>query len=258
MEADMVRNKYDLIHEMLRKEKVYYTKQQSQLEEEITLKNKELGIFSTILTFYGLILLFNRNPRKGLQRGCRIPRCVAGRVQELGTKVLCYTERKNKWNWLGQERTEGEAGALRRVRFIPDEVGRLPRPHLLHLRPLLGLWEGGHYSITRVTYSNFKTLPEAEQGVTLSLSFSCVWYLSLLSVCSVEQRQLLPHSVWLHWSVWTNEESCRSQPSPGRHWEVQDAGGNHGGPGVSKRQGQRGGQEAFNLERGAPGELGKS
>ena len=96
MEADMVRNKYDLIHEMLRKEKVYYTKQQSQLEEEITLKNKELGIFSTILTFYGLILLLNRNPRKGLQRGCRIPRCVAGRVQELGTKVLCYTERKNK------------------------------------------------------------------------------------------------------------------------------------------------------------------
>ena len=116
----------------------------------------------------------------------------------------------------------------------------------------------GNYSITRVTYSNFKTLPEAEQGVTLSLSFSCVWYLSLLSVCSVEQRQLLPHSVWLHWSVWTNEESCRSQPSPGRHWEVQDTGGDHGGPGVSKRQGQRGGQEAFNLERGAPGELGKS
>ena len=32
----------------------------------------------------------------------------------------------------------------------------------------------GNYSITRVTYSNFKTLPEAEQGVTLSLSFSCV------------------------------------------------------------------------------------
>ena len=31
MEADMVRNKYDLIHDMLTKEKMYYSRQQADL-----------------------------------------------------------------------------------------------------------------------------------------------------------------------------------------------------------------------------------
>ena len=43
MEADMVRNKYSLIHDMLRREKMYYCKQQSQLDELLKQKNKELG-----------------------------------------------------------------------------------------------------------------------------------------------------------------------------------------------------------------------
>ena len=39
----MVRNKYSLIHDMLRREKMYYCKQQSQLDELLKQKNKELG-----------------------------------------------------------------------------------------------------------------------------------------------------------------------------------------------------------------------
>ena len=48
MEADMVRNKYDLIHDMLRKEKMYYSKQQAQLDEVLQQKNKELGKLTTV------------------------------------------------------------------------------------------------------------------------------------------------------------------------------------------------------------------
>ena len=42
-EADMVRNKYDLIHDMLRREKMYYSRQQSQLEGVLKEQKKELG-----------------------------------------------------------------------------------------------------------------------------------------------------------------------------------------------------------------------
>ena len=42
-EADMVRNKYDLIHDMLRREKMYYSRQQSQLEGVLSEQKKELG-----------------------------------------------------------------------------------------------------------------------------------------------------------------------------------------------------------------------
>ena len=42
-EADMVRNKYDLIHDMLRREKMYYSRQQSQLEGVLGEQKKELG-----------------------------------------------------------------------------------------------------------------------------------------------------------------------------------------------------------------------
>ena len=44
-EADMVRNKYDVIHDMLRREKMYYTRQQSQLEGVLKEQNKERGLF---------------------------------------------------------------------------------------------------------------------------------------------------------------------------------------------------------------------
>ena len=44
----MVRNKYDLIHDMLRKEKMYYSKQQAQLDEVLQQKNKELGKLTTV------------------------------------------------------------------------------------------------------------------------------------------------------------------------------------------------------------------
>ena len=44
-EADMVRNKYDVIRDMLRREKMYYTRQQSQLEGVLKEQNKERGLF---------------------------------------------------------------------------------------------------------------------------------------------------------------------------------------------------------------------
>ena len=47
-EADMVRKKYDVIRDMLRREKMYYTRQQSQLEGVLKEQNKERGLFIII------------------------------------------------------------------------------------------------------------------------------------------------------------------------------------------------------------------
>ena len=47
-EADMVRKKYDVIRDMLRREKMYYTRQQSQLEGVLKEQNKERGWFIII------------------------------------------------------------------------------------------------------------------------------------------------------------------------------------------------------------------
>ena len=44
MEADMVRKKYDVIDDMLRREQMHYTKQQNELEDVLKQQKKELGI----------------------------------------------------------------------------------------------------------------------------------------------------------------------------------------------------------------------
>ena len=43
MEGEMVKKKYDVIHDMLRKEQVHYTRQQMELEEVMKYQQKELG-----------------------------------------------------------------------------------------------------------------------------------------------------------------------------------------------------------------------
>ena len=43
MEGEMVRKKYNVIQDMLRREKIHYTRQQRQLEQVIQEQNKELG-----------------------------------------------------------------------------------------------------------------------------------------------------------------------------------------------------------------------
>ena len=50
-EADMVRNKYDVIHDMLRREKMYYARQQTQLEGVLKQQNKEQGLFINSLLY---------------------------------------------------------------------------------------------------------------------------------------------------------------------------------------------------------------
>ena len=42
MEGEMVKKKYDVIHDMLRKEQVHYTRQQMELEEVMKYQQKEL------------------------------------------------------------------------------------------------------------------------------------------------------------------------------------------------------------------------
>lgn len=43
MEGEMVRKKYDVIHDMLKKEQVHYARQQMELEAVIKIQQKELG-----------------------------------------------------------------------------------------------------------------------------------------------------------------------------------------------------------------------
>ena len=43
MEGEMVRKKYDVIHDMLKKEQVHYARQQIELEAGIKSQQKELG-----------------------------------------------------------------------------------------------------------------------------------------------------------------------------------------------------------------------
>ena len=43
MEGEMVRKKYDVIHDMLKKEQVHYARQQMELEAGIKSQQKELG-----------------------------------------------------------------------------------------------------------------------------------------------------------------------------------------------------------------------
>ena len=43
MEGEMVRKKYDIIHDMLKKEQVHYARQQMELEAGIKIQQKELG-----------------------------------------------------------------------------------------------------------------------------------------------------------------------------------------------------------------------
>ena len=43
MEGEMVRKKYDIIHDMLKKEHVHYARQQMQLEEVLNQQQKEKG-----------------------------------------------------------------------------------------------------------------------------------------------------------------------------------------------------------------------
>ena len=45
MEGEMVRKKYDVIHDMLKKEQVHYARQQMELEAGIKSQQKELGEF---------------------------------------------------------------------------------------------------------------------------------------------------------------------------------------------------------------------
>ena len=63
-EADMVRNKYDVIRDMLRREKMYYTKQQSQLEGVLQQQDKERQILEKD---HGEAVQF----RDGLRRECK-------------------------------------------------------------------------------------------------------------------------------------------------------------------------------------------
>lgn len=41
----MVRKKYDVIDDMLRREQMHYTKQQNELEDVLKQQKKELGIY---------------------------------------------------------------------------------------------------------------------------------------------------------------------------------------------------------------------
>ena len=51
MEGEMVRKKYDVIHDMLKKEQVHYARQQMELEAVIKIQQKELGELMSYKTY---------------------------------------------------------------------------------------------------------------------------------------------------------------------------------------------------------------
>lgn len=75
----MVRKKYDLIRDMLRREKMYYARQQLQLEGVLKQQNKELGLLIFINNNINIILLALLEKdhteavefRDGLRRECK-------------------------------------------------------------------------------------------------------------------------------------------------------------------------------------------